>query len=88
MSIKVHIPDDMCPVTGNINLVEVEGSTVGECLRYLLSRFPGIEKELFDRDGNLHIYLNIFINNEYAYPEELGKPVLDGDELYILERSS
>lgn len=88
MSIKVHIPDYMRPLTENKALIEVKGKTVGECLSHLLGKFPGIENELFDKDSRLHIYLHIFINDAYAYPEELIKPVLDGDKLYIYERES
>ena len=29
-------------------------------------------------------YIDIYVNRESAYPEELNKPVKDGDELHIV----
>ena len=84
MSVKTHIPDYLRPVTGNKGVVEVEGSTIGECLSHVVRQFPDIEEHLFSEDGKLPIHLDIWINGESAYPEELLKPVLDGDEIYIV----
>ena len=65
-------------------MFEVDGSTVGECISHLIAQFPGIGKMLFAENGQLHAYVNIYINGEDTYPEELAKPVKDGDELHIL----
>ena len=84
MSIKIDIPSYLQPFTGNTDVVEGNGSTVGECLNYLIRQFPDIEKMLFDQNGKLRVYVGIYINGKDAYPGELAKPVKDGDELYIL----
>ena len=84
MSIKVNIPSYLQPYTNNIEIVEVSGNTVGECLSHLLKQFPGMEKMLFTQNGQLHDYVGIYINGEDAYPEELIKRVKAGDELHIL----
>jgi len=39
---------------------------------------------LFERKGKLHGYLGIFVNDAGAYPEELKKPVNDGDRINIV----
>ena len=54
-----------------------------ECLKELADRFPELEKKLFAPGGTLVKGLNIFINGESAYPEELGKQVHDGDKIHI-----
>ena len=84
MSIKMNIPSYLRSSTNNVEVVEVNGSTVGECLSHLVKQFPSIEKALFDKNGKLHSYIDMYVNNESAYPEELARPVKDGDELRIL----
>ncbi len=83
MSIKINIPSYLQTFTNNTEVVEVSGSTVGECLNRLVKRFPDIQKTLFDKNGELNGDLGIYVNREDAYPEELAKPVKDGDELHI-----
>lgn len=68
---------------GNQEIVKVNGGTIGECLDYLVKQFPGIEKGLFDRHGQLLNYVYFFINGKGSYPTDLTKLVKDGDELTI-----
>ena len=84
MSLKVNIPVFLQHYTNDVKVAEVNGNTVGECLDDLAKQFPGIEKELFDEDGELDVYIDIYVNKDSAYPEELKKPVKDGDELSII----
>jgi molybdopterin converting factor small subunit len=84
MSIKINIASYLKPLANNMEVVEVNGSTVGECLNHLVKQFPRMEKMLFDKNGELFSYVGIYVNGGDAYPEELAKPVKDGDELYIL----
>ena len=75
MSIKVHIHKTHRQYTKGMEAVEVEGDTVNQ--------FPVIEKEVFDKKGNLRNIIEIYINLESAYPDELARPVKDGDEIHI-----
>ena len=84
MSVKIAIPVYLQPFTGNTEVAEVNGSTVGDCLNHLVNKFPGIKKMLLDKKDKLHSYVGIYVNGEDAYPEQLAKPVKDGDELYLL----
>jgi len=82
--IKINIPAYMRSFTNNMEVVEVNGSTVGECLNHLVKQFPGMKKQLFSKNGNLFENTIISVNGESAYPEQLAKPVKEGDELNIL----
>ncbi len=84
MGVKIVIPSYLKPFTSNMETLEVNGSTVGGCLHNLTKQFPDMEKKLFTQNGELDSYVGIFVNGEDAYPEELAKPVKDGDELHIL----
>ena len=83
MSIKIDIPSYLQAFTGNKEVVEVKGSTVGDCLKHLVEQFPDIKPMLFGKDGKVLSYLSIYVNEEDMYPEELNKRVKDGDELHI-----
>ncbi len=83
MSIKINIPAYMRSFTNNMEVAEVNGSTVGECLNHLVKQFPGMKKQLFSKNGNLFENIIISVNGESAYPEQLAKPVKEGDELNI-----
>jgi len=83
MGIKINIHPILRQYTNKQEIAEVNGSTVGECLDDLIRQFPSIEKGVFDKNGKLLSYVDIYVNRESAYPEELNKPVKDGDELHI-----
>ncbi|MFC2070095.1 molybdopterin synthase sulfur carrier subunit [Chloroflexota bacterium] len=83
MSVKVHVSCNLEHFTNNIEVVDVAGSTVGDCLKDLAGKFPGIETGLFANDGKLLDGLDIWVNTESSFPLELLKPVKDGDALYI-----
>jgi molybdopterin synthase sulfur carrier subunit len=82
VKVKIFYPH-LKQYTDNQEVVEVNGSTVGECLGDLVKQFPGIEKGIFDEHGQLINYVYFFINGKGAYPTDLAKPVRDGDELTI-----
>ena len=42
-----------------------------------------MKKALFDKKGKLKNIINIYLNQESTYPEELAKAVKDGDEIHI-----
>lgn len=84
MSVKINIHPFLTQHTNNQDVVEVNGSTVGQCLNQLVARFPELRKWLFEKNGKLNRLVEIYVNMESSYPEELAKPVRDGDELHII----
>ena len=83
MSVKINIPSYMKSFTNNMEVVEVNGSTVGKCLNHLVKQYPGMKKQLFSKNDNLFESIIISVNGASAYPEQLAKPVKDGDKLTI-----
>ena len=84
MSIKVHIHPSLQHITDDRETVEINGNTIGECFKNLVVEYPELDEWLFEKENKLSKYIDVFINDESAYPEELVKPVRDGDEIYIL----
>jgi molybdopterin converting factor small subunit len=83
MGVRVKMHQTLRHLTNGQATAEVHGTTVGECLHDLVKQFPGMEKRLFDKKGRLLNYVDIYVNLESSYPEELAMPVKDGDELSI-----
>lgn len=83
MSVKLHIHTTQQEFTNGQEAVDTQGQTVGECVRHLIEQFPGMEKALFAKKGKLHPFVEVYINNESAFPNELARPVKNGDEVYL-----
>ena len=84
MGITINIPQFLQHLANNVTDISSVGNTVGECLRDLVTNFPQLEPLLFNKKGELLNYLEVFINGESAYPDELSKPVVDGDTIQIV----
>jgi molybdopterin converting factor small subunit len=84
MPVKVHIHTTHRRFTNGLEAVSVEGSTVAECLNQLIKQFPEMEKALFAKKDKLLNNVEIYLNHSSAYPNELIKPVKDGDEIHLI----
>ena len=84
MPIKVHIHTTHRQFTNGLEVVDVDGNTVGECLSRLVHQFPGMEKALFAKKDKLLNTVEIYVNHASAHPNELAKPVKDGDDIHLL----
>ncbi len=84
MSVRVSIHPFLTHMTENRDIVEVEGRTVGEVLKHLVTLYPALNEHLYDKTGGLSRTVEIYVNTETSYPEELAKPVRDGDDVHIL----
>ena len=84
MAIKIHIHATHRQFTNGLEVIVVEGNTVGECLNQLIKQFPGMEKALFAKKDKLLNIVEVYVNHASAYPNELVKPVKDGDEIHLV----
>ena len=84
MSINVMLHPYLRTLANGQKVVKTEGNTVGECIDELDNKFPGMKKLLCNEQGKLHSFYDIYVNSENFYPEELDKPVKDGDKLIIV----
>ena len=82
MSVKVNLHPYLTETTDA--QVELEGTNVGECLKNLVGRFPAMQTKLFGKSGKLHGYIEILVNAQSTFPQELAYPLKDGDEVTIL----
>ncbi len=64
--------------------LEVEGKTVGECIKSIIRRHPAMEKKMFGKNGALKGYVEILVNGQGIGTNELAYQVKDGDVLSVL----
>jgi len=83
LGIRVHIHKTHRQFTDGLEVVEVEGRNVGECLKQVVQKYPALREGLFDKKGGLLNVVEVYVNMESAYPEELAKKVSDGDQIHI-----
>ena len=83
MSINISIHRTHRQFTDGLDTVEVQGNNVGDCLEDLIRQFPDMRNALFDKKGKLLNAVEIYINQKSAYPDEMVKPVKDGDDIHI-----
>ncbi len=82
MSVKVQLHPYL--TEGGEAQVELDGKSVGECLKALVVRFPAMQSKLFTKPDKLHGYIEILVNAQSTFPKELAYPLKDGDEMTIL----
>jgi molybdopterin converting factor small subunit len=83
-NITFEVPPFLHHLTNGVKVAKVSGNTVGECLDYFIRQFPHTKGLLFDKDGKLFGHIDIFVNGVSIFPEELAKPVNDGDTISML----
>ena len=84
MAVKVHIHTTHRQFTDGLEVVAVDGTTVGDCLNHLIRQFPRMEKALFAKKDKLLNNVEVYLNHASAYPNELVKPVKDDDEIHLV----
>ena len=85
MSVTVRIPTTLRPLSGGASTVQVEGSTLSEVLSALNSAHPGFSDRLFDQEGKLHKFVNIFVaDDDVRYLDGLNTKVSSGETVSII----
>lgn len=61
---NVLIPTPLRQYVDKKDSVEVGGDTVGEVLTALTSQYPDLRKNLYNDEGKLRSFVNIYLNDE------------------------
>ena len=85
MPVTIRIPTVLRGAAGGSRTVAVEGATVGEALVELAREHPAVREQLFAGDGELHRFLNVYVNDDdVRYTGGLETTVKSGDEVTLL----
>jgi molybdopterin/thiamine biosynthesis adenylyltransferase/rhodanese-related sulfurtransferase/molybdopterin converting factor small subunit len=82
---KVLIPTPLRQYAGKHDSVELEGATVGEVLGVLTTQYPDLRKQIFNDEGKLRSFVNVYLNDEdVRYLKKDATAVASGDTLSIV----
>ena len=85
MPVVVKIPTILRRHVGDQPVVEGEGATLREVLEDLDRRYPGIKRSIVTDDGDLHRFVNLYVNDEdVRYLGSLETEVGEDDTVAIL----
>lgn len=85
MAHRILIPTPLRPFADRQDVVEIDGGTVGDVLQGLVSKYGDLRRHLYNDDGRLRSFVNVYVNDEdVRYLEGMDTPVEDGDVVAIL----
>jgi len=83
--VSVRIPTPLRGHTDGAASVELPGATVGEVLQELARRHEKLRGRLFDDQGSLNRFVNVFLNDEdIRFLQGLDSKVKDGDGVKLV----
>ncbi len=85
MSIIIEIPSALKQYVKNHDQVEVSGNSIEEALSNLCKDYKELKQNLYDVNGNIRNFINIYINdNDIRYEDGMKSVVKDGDFIQIV----
>ncbi|HEY3454750.1 MAG TPA: molybdopterin-synthase adenylyltransferase MoeB, partial [Bryobacteraceae bacterium] len=82
---KILIPTALRQFTEQSDSVDVTGATVREALDQLTVRYPNIKKNLFNDQGKLRSFVNVYVNDEdIRYLEKDGTKLTGSETISIV----
>jgi len=82
---RVMIPTPLRQFTAKQDSVTVPGATVGEVLAALTTEFPDLRKQIFNDEGRLRSFINVYLNDEdIRYLGKDATPAADADTLSLV----
>jgi adenylyltransferase/sulfurtransferase len=85
MPVTVRIPTPLRPFTGHQAALTLEGATVGEVLSQLVASYADLRPHLYDKDGRLRSFVNVYLNDEdIRYLSREATPIGAADTVSIV----
>lgn len=85
MAVKVLIPTPLRQYAEKHDSVELEATTVAEALEGLMSRYGDLRRHLYNDEGKIRSFVNIYLNDEdIRYLGKEQTPMNDKDVLSIV----
>jgi molybdopterin/thiamine biosynthesis adenylyltransferase/rhodanese-related sulfurtransferase/molybdopterin converting factor small subunit len=82
---KVLIPTPLRQYAGKQDAVQLAGATVGEVLHSLTSQYSDLRRHLYNDEGKLRSFVNVYVNDEdIRYLSKEATPLKDADTVSIV----
>ncbi len=81
----LRIPTPLRAYTGGKSEVNVNGTKVADALTDLTTQFPAIKPHLFNENGELRPFVNLFVGESNIKDlQGLDTPIQDGDKIMLI----
>ena len=81
----LRIPTPLRTYTSGKSEVNVSGAKISEVLGDLTNQYPAIKPHLFNEDGGLRPFVNLFIGeNNIKDLQGVDTPIKDGDRIMLI----
>ncbi len=85
MLVQVNVTSVIQKTVGGQRAVTAEGGTVAELIDDIERRYPGFRSQLVDDGGQLHRFVNVYLNDEdVRFLQGAETALSEGDEVSIL----
>ncbi|MDA0204288.1 MAG: MoaD/ThiS family protein [Acidobacteria bacterium] len=82
---KILIPTPLRQYAGGADSVDISASTAGEMLTKLTDAYPDLKKQIFNDEGKLRSFVNVYVNDDdIRYLDRNDTVVKDGDTVSIV----
>ena len=82
---KILIPTPLRQYAGKQDAVQLAGATVGEVLHSLTSQYADLRRHLYNDEGKLRSFVNVYVNDEdIRYLSKEATPLKDADTVSIV----
>ena len=85
MPVKVVIPTPLRQYTASKDSVQLEAKTVAEALAGLTAQYGDLRRHLYNDEGKLRSFVNIYLNDEdIRYLQKEQTPLVSDDVISIV----
>jgi sulfur-carrier protein len=85
MPVRVKIPTPLRKFTDGASVVELPGANVGEVLKALDDKHPGLLDKICDKNGKVRRFINVYAgDDDIRFLDGLETAVTDGTEISVI----
>ncbi len=84
-TVKIRIPTPLQKITGGAGEIEGEGNDIKDVIDNLESKYSGFKERLYDEEGKLRRFINIYVNEEdIRFLDGENTRLNDGDDISVI----
>ena len=84
-NVKVRIPTPLQRLTSGESEIAGSGETIKDVIDALEVKFPGFKERLYDEEGKLRRFINIYVNEEdIRFLDGENTKLSDGDDISVI----
>ena len=85
MTVMVEMPSALRQFADNQDELDSDGKNVEEVLADLCRKFPELKQNLYEDEGSIRNFINIYVNDEdIRYVDGMQTGLKDGDRIQIV----